>query len=61
LISGDSDFVPVMRLLKTAGKEILTASVLKGYARELLQGEFRFWIMKKADVNKCLGGYNENR
>jgi uncharacterized LabA/DUF88 family protein len=58
LISGDSDFVPVMRLLKTAGKEVLTASVLKGYARELLQGEFRFWIMKKVDVNKCLGGYN---
>ena len=44
LISGDSDFVPVMRLIKKAGKEVLTASVLKGYARELLQGEFRFWI-----------------
>lgn len=50
LISGDSDFVPAMRLIKDAGKEVLTASVLRGYARELLQGEFRFWIMKKSDL-----------
>jgi uncharacterized LabA/DUF88 family protein len=58
LISGDSDFVPAMRLIKKSGKEVLTTSVLRGYARELLQGEFRFWIMKKPDVEKCLGGYN---
>jgi uncharacterized LabA/DUF88 family protein len=58
LISGDSDFVPVMRLIKKAGKEVLTTSVLRGYARELLQGEFRFWILKKGDVVKCFGGYN---
>jgi len=57
LISGDSDFVPVMRLIKSEGREVLTASVLKGYARELLQGEFRFWIMKKGDVERCFGGY----
>ena len=56
LISGDSDFVPVMRLIKGAGKEVLTVSVLRGYARELLQGEFRFWILKKGDVVKCFGG-----
>lgn len=55
LISGDSDFVPVMRLIKRAGREVLTTSVLKGYARELLQGEFRFWILKKSDVKKCFG------
>lgn len=59
LISGDSDFVPVMRLIKSEGKEVLTTSVLKGYARELLQGEFRFWIMKKGDVVKCFGGAHE--
>lgn len=58
LISGDSDFVPAMRLIKREGKEILTVSVLRGYARELLQGEFRFWIMKKNEVVKCFGGYN---
>lgn len=59
LISGDSDFVPVMRLIKKAGKEVLTASVLKGYARELLQGEFRFWILKKQELKKCVNGYKD--
>jgi uncharacterized LabA/DUF88 family protein len=53
LVSGDSDFVPAMRLIKSSGNEVLTVSVLKGYARELLQGEFRFWILKKGDVEKC--------
>jgi len=47
-----------MRLIKSEGKEVLTTSVLKGYARELLQGEFRFWILKKSDVVKCFGGYD---
>lgn len=55
LISGDSDFVSVMELIKKSGKEVLTTSVLRGYARELLQGEFRFWILKKDDLNKCVG------
>jgi len=59
LISGDSDFVPAMRLIKDAGKEVLTASVLKGYARELLQGEFRFWILKKGDLDMCVGHNGE--
>ena len=57
LISGDSDFVPVMQLIKKAGKEVLTTSVIKGYARELLQGEFRFWILKKSDLEKCKESY----
>ncbi len=58
LITGDSDFVPVMQLIKKANKEVITTSVIKGYARELLQGEFRFWILKKNDINKCIGNYN---
>jgi len=58
LVSGDCDFVPVMRLIKKAGKEVLTASVLRGYARELLQGEFRFWILKKNDLVKCFRSYD---
>ncbi len=53
LITGDSDYVPMMQLIKKLGKEVLTASVLRGYARELLQGDFRFWILKKNDLNKC--------
>ena len=58
LVSGDSDFLPVMRLVKNAkrGKEVLSVSVLRGYARELLQGEFRFWMLKKAEVNGLIGG-----
>ena len=56
LISGDSDYVPVMQLIKKAKKEALTVSVLKGYARELLQGEFRFWILKKQDLKDCWMG-----
>lgn len=59
LISGDSDFVPAMRTIKKSNKEVLTVSVLRGYARELLQGEFRFWILKKNDLDKCFRGYNE--
>ena len=57
LISGDADFVPVMQLIKKAGKEVLTSSVIKGYARELLQGEFRFLILKKSDLIKCKESY----
>lgn len=54
LITGDSDYVPMMQLIKKLGKEVLTVSVMKGYARELLKGDFRFWILKKQDLNKCL-------
>ena len=61
LISGDSDFVPAMRLIKGTEHEVLTVSVMKGYARELLQGEFRFWILKKGDVVKCFGGYSNGK
>jgi uncharacterized LabA/DUF88 family protein len=57
LITGDSDYVPMMQLIKKLGKEVLTVSVLKGYARELLQGDFRFWIIKKNDLNKCMNNY----
>ncbi len=55
LITGDSDFAPVMQLIKKGKKEVITVSVLKGYARELLQGDFRFWILKKEDLDKCIG------
>ncbi|MFA5060920.1 MAG: NYN domain-containing protein [Candidatus Pacearchaeota archaeon] len=54
LITGDSDYIPMMQLIKKLGKEVLTASVMKGYARELLKGDFRYWILKKQDLNKCI-------
>jgi|TARA_B100001971_G_scaffold159061_1_gene148908 uncharacterized LabA/DUF88 family protein len=56
LISGDADFVPVMQLIKKAGKEVISVSVMKGYAREMLQGDFRFWMLKKLDLEKCMIG-----
>jgi uncharacterized LabA/DUF88 family protein len=55
LISGDSDFIPVMEIIKSAKKEAISCSVLQGYARELLQGKFRYLILKKEDLDKCLG------
>jgi|TARA_Y100000310_G_C20647368_1_gene797406 uncharacterized LabA/DUF88 family protein len=54
LISGDADFIPVMEIIKESKKEAITCSVLKGYARELLQGKFRYLILKEGDLNKCL-------
>jgi uncharacterized LabA/DUF88 family protein len=54
LISGDADFIPVMEIIKWAKKEAITCCVLKGYARELLQGQFRYLILKKEDLEKCL-------
>tara|TARA_Y100000310_G_C20569648_1_gene757336 strand:+ start:449 stop:988 length:540 start_codon:yes stop_codon:yes gene_type:complete len=53
LISGDADFIPVMEIIKESKKEVITASVLKGYARELLQGKFRYLILKNEDFKKC--------
>jgi len=54
LISGDADFIPVMEIIKSAKKEAITCCVLQGYARELLQGKFRYLILKKEDLEKCL-------
>ncbi len=53
LVSGDSDFVPIMHLIKKQKKEVITASVIKGYAREMLQGDFRYLILKKKDLESC--------
>ena len=55
LISGDSDFIPVMEIIKDSKKEAITCSVLQGYARELLQGKFRYLILTKEDImDNCL-------
>ena len=54
LISGDADFIPVMEIIKDSKNEAITCSVIKGYARELLQGKFRYLILKKEDLEKCL-------
>jgi len=54
LISGDSDFIPAMQIIKNAKKEVITSSVIKGYSRELMQGKFRFLILKKEMLEACL-------
>jgi len=55
LISGDADFIPVMEIIKDLKKEVITAMVLNGYARELMQGRFRFLILKDKDIlDNCL-------
>jgi uncharacterized LabA/DUF88 family protein len=54
LISGDADFIPVMEIIKKAKKEAITANVIQGYGRELLQGKFRYLILNKTDLEKCL-------
>ena len=59
LFSGDADFLPAMKLIKNQGSEVITASVSRGYSRDLRAGEFRYMVLKKDDVVKCFGGYNE--
>jgi len=58
LISGDADFITAMQIIKDSGFEAITCSVLKGYARELLQGKFRYLILKKEDLDKCIKASN---
>lgn len=54
LLSGDSDFIPVMRLIKRSKGEVITVSPFKGYSRDLQGGEFRFWRLNVEDLNKCI-------
>ena len=57
LISGDADFVPALDLVKSIGKEVLSAFVPKGYSNELRQ-KFPYFIIKREDLSKCLKDYN---
>jgi uncharacterized LabA/DUF88 family protein len=58
LISGDADFLPAMHLIKCQGKEVVTASVSRGYSRDLRNGDFRYIVLKKPDLESCFGGSN---
>ena len=58
LISGDADFVPAFELIKNIGKEVLSASVSRGYSNELRQ-KFPYLILKKDDLNKCFKDYEK--
>jgi len=54
LISGDSDFIPVMEIIKDAGYEVIICSPKAGFSNELRQGKFRYLILNKGDLDKCL-------
>jgi len=60
LISGDADFIPAMQTIKDAGKEVITSSVIYGYSNELRQGNFRYFYLKRNDLNqKCIKDYKK--
>ncbi len=54
LISGDADFLPAMDIIKKQAKEVITASVSKGYSRDLRAGKFRYLVLKRDDLEKCM-------
>ncbi|MEK6859975.1 MAG: NYN domain-containing protein [Nanoarchaeota archaeon] len=60
LISGDADFVPAFKLIKSLGKEVLSVFVPRGYSNELRQ-KFPYFILKREDLNKCLKDYKEDK
>ena len=55
LLSGDADFLPAMDVIKRQGKEVITASVGAGYSRDLRKGDFRYVVLKKGDLDRCMG------
>ena len=59
LISGDADFVPALNLIKKNGKEVLVASVHRGFSKEL-RDKFEYFVMKEETLEKCLRGLEKN-
>lgn len=60
LISGDADFIPAMEIIKDAGKEAVTSSLIQGYSRELMDGKFRYFIIRRKEfIANCLKNYSE--
>lgn len=58
LVSGDSDFIPVIDLIKKKKKEVIVSSVYSGFSRRLRCGDFRYLILKREDLDKCIEEYN---
>jgi uncharacterized LabA/DUF88 family protein len=59
LISGDSDFIPALELIKKRRKEILTSMVPFGYSSELRK-KFPFIVLKKNKLMACLKDYKKS-
>jgi len=60
LISGDTDFVPALNVIKKQGREVLTAMVPKGYSSELRQ-KFPYFILNKEKLINCLRDYENEK
>ena len=58
LISGDTDFVPAVKLIKKAGKQILSAFVPFGYSTEL-RNSTEYFIIRKETLIKCFKEYKD--
>lgn len=56
LISGDTDFVPAVKLIKKAGKNVLSAFVPFGYSTEL-RNSTEYFIIRKDTLTKCFRDY----
>ncbi|MDP2924984.1 MAG: NYN domain-containing protein [Nanoarchaeota archaeon] len=54
LVSGDADFIPAMEIIKDAKYEVIVCSPKFGFSNELRQGKFRYLILNKEDLEKCL-------
>lgn len=60
LISGDTDFVPAINLIKKAGKEVLSAFVPFGYSSEL-RNSTPYFIIRKETLTKCFSDYKSKK
>ena len=58
LISGDGDFVPAVKLIKKAGKVVLSAFVPFGYSSELRKST-PYFIIRKETLIKCFRDYKK--
>ena len=59
LVSGDADFLPAMKVIKRQGHEVITTCVGRGYSRDLRSGDFRYVVLKRGDLDRCMGGYEK--
>ncbi|MBU0907894.1 MAG: NYN domain-containing protein [Nanoarchaeota archaeon] len=60
LISGDTDFVPAVKLIKKAGKDVLSAFVPFGYSNEL-RNSTAYFIIRKETLIKCFRDYKNKK
>ena len=53
LISGDADFIPALELAKRKGAEVFSASLAKGYSKQIREN-FKFFVLgKNKIIERC--------